>query len=117
MGHADFARHLLVSDNAVGQIHVLTAEGALDSNTYTPLRDAIIKAALKYTRAVIVDVTSLDVTAPSAWTVFTSAQWQLGQWPDVPVILVCGHQHGRTEIAHNAVARRVEVYPSVAAAV
>ena len=110
---ADYVRGLLITDDAAGETHVLTVDGVLGSTTYRPLRDAIIESALGCPLAVIVDVSGLDVPTPSAWAVFTSAQWQIGQWPDVPVILVCDHERGIKEIAHSAVARYMEVYPSV----
>lgn len=95
---------------------LLTARGTLDSATYRPLRDWIIKAALDEPQAVIVDVTCLDVPAESAWVVFTSARWHVAKWPEVPIILACGHAGRRSAIARNGVARYVPVYPSVRAA-
>jgi anti-anti-sigma factor len=95
---------------------VLTPRGVLDSSTYRPLRDKVIKAALDEPRAVIVDVTDLDVSAESAWAVFTSARWHVGRWPEVPIVLVSEHSHVRSTIARNGVTRYVPVYPTIQAA-
>ena len=95
---------------------LLTVAGVLDSSTYLELRNSVIKAALDQRGAVLVDVSALDVPAPSAWSVFTSARWHVSTWPDVPIILVCGHANGRTAIVRNGVARYVPVYPTVEAA-
>ncbi len=103
---------LVMSTAEIANARVLTAEGCLDGTTYLPLRDAIIKAALDEPAAVIIDVTALLVPAPSAWAAFTSARWHIGQWPDVPIALVCAHRGGRTAITRNGVARYVPVYPS-----
>ncbi|MDT5010875.1 MAG: hypothetical protein QOH57_2492 [Mycobacterium sp.] len=91
-------------------IRVITARGVLDTATYLPLRDTIIEAALDGACAVIVDVTELVVPAPSAWAVFTSARWHIGEWPDVPMALVCADRHRRLEIARNGITRYVAVY-------
>jgi hypothetical protein len=96
---------------------VLTVHGTLDSVTYRSLRDQIIKAALDEPNAVIVDVTWLAVPAESALVVFTSAQWHVAKWPDVPIMLVCEHAAGRSAITRNGVDRYVPVYPSVRAAI
>lgn len=95
---------------------LLTVDGVLDSSTYLKLRDCIIKAALDEPRVVVVDVTALEVPAPSAWSVFTSARWHISTWPDVPISLVCAHAGGRADIARNGVTRYVPVYPSIDAA-
>ena len=96
---------------------VLTVRGTLDSITYRSLRDQIIKAALDEPKAVIVDVTHLGVPAESAWVVFTSARWHVAKWPEVAIMLVCGHPAGRSAITRNGVTRYVPVYPSIRAAI
>ncbi|HEY1840802.1 MAG TPA: STAS domain-containing protein [Mycobacterium sp.] len=105
-----------VRTDTAGPTRLLTAEGVLDGTTYLKLRDAIIKSALEEPRAVVVDVNDLDVPAPSAWSVFTSARWHVSTWPDVPVILVCQHDGRRSTIASTGVTRYVPVHASVAAA-
>ena len=113
----DPCSRLSVAIQAASEIAVLTAHGTLDSSTYRSLRDRIIKAALEEPRAVIVDVTHLDVPAESAWVVFTSARWHVNRWPEVPIMLVCERPAGRSAIARNGVGHQVPVYPSIRAAI
>lgn len=96
---------------------VLFAEGVLDGSTYLGLRDAVVKAALSEPRGVIIDVTALMVPASSAWSVFTSARWQVSTWPDVPVLLVCAHGEGRTAIRRSGITRYVPVHEDLVEAV
>ena len=51
---------LAVVRGTAATLPLLTVEGVLDSHTYRTLRDAVIKAALGRTAAVIVDVNGLD---------------------------------------------------------
>ncbi len=95
---------------------LVTVRGVLDSSTYLELRNNVIKAALDQPRAVLVDVSALEVSASSAWSVFTSARWHVSTWPDVPIMLVCGHAAGRAAVARNGVARYVPVYSTIDAA-
>jgi hypothetical protein len=87
--------------------------GVLDSSTYQSIRDQVIKATIDEPRAVIVDVSELEVPTESAWVVFTSARWHVGVWPDVPILLVCRHAIGRSAIIRNGVVRYVPLYPTV----
>ena len=114
---ADHLGRLAVSASDAAGVRMLRATGFLDSSTYLSLRDTIIKAALDQPRAVVIDVTSLVVPAPSAWAVFTSARWHVAEWPDVPMALVCGHAEGRAAVIRNGVARYVPVYATHAEAV
>lgn len=107
------ASELTVHADTVESSCLLTISGVLDSSTYLELRNSVIKAALDQPRAVLVDVSALEVPAPSAWSVFTSARWHVSTWPDVSILLVCGHERGRTAITRNGVARYVPVYPTV----
>lgn len=109
--------NLAISSDTADTVCVLTAVGVLDSSTYLTLRDAIIKTALDEPRAVFVDVNQLDVSASSAWSVFTSARWHVKTWPDVPVHLVCGQAARRRTIARVGVTRYVPVHASVDAAI
>src|SRR5689334_5980371 len=111
----DPAPLLNVSATQVDGVCVLTVDGVLDSLTYRPLRDAVIKAALDAPRAVVVDVSALDVPVRSTWSVFTSARWHVGQWPDVPIALICAHRSGRDAIKRNGISHYVPVYDTVAA--
>jgi hypothetical protein len=75
---------LRISTTGVADACVLSIGGVLDDKTYVPLRDAIVKTALDEPRALIVDVTGLTVRNDPAWAVFTSARWQIAEWPDTP---------------------------------
>jgi hypothetical protein len=108
---------LRLTASAVRNICVLTVDGVLDDTTYIPLRDAIVKAALDEPRAVIIDVTRLVVREDPAWAVFTSARWQITEWPDTPVGLVCAHNRGRNALRRNGITRYLPVYPTMKSAV
>jgi hypothetical protein len=108
---------LRLTASAVRDIRVLTVDGVLDDTSYIPLRDAIVKAALDEPRAVIIDVTRLVVREDPAWAVFTSARWQITEWPDTPVGLVCAHNRGRNALRRNGITRDVPVYPTLKSAV
>lgn len=108
------ASTLVVAADTREDTAVLMPRGRLDSSTYRSLRDEIIKAALDRPRAVIVDVSKLFVPAESAWAVFTSARWHVGTWPEVPIMLVCDHDEGRSAIKRNGITRYVPLYPAVA---
>jgi hypothetical protein len=107
------ARELVVSADIVRNVCQLTVDGVLDSSTYLQLRDTIIKAALDQPRAVLVNVDALDVPAPSAWAVFTSARWHIRTWPDVPIMLVCSRAARRIIIKRNGVTRYVPVHSTI----
>lgn len=100
---------ILISVTSRGEITLLTVDGVLDSTTYREVRDTVIKAALSEPRAVVVNVSRLVVPTETAWSVFTSARWHVCVWPDVPVLLVCDHQQGRTSLRRNGIQRYVPV--------
>ena len=112
----NFRSPMAVSADTAGGACLLTAEGVLDSSTYLQLRDAIVKAALDEPSAVLIDVNGLDVPAPSAWVVFTSARWLVDTWPAVPIHLVCEGADKRETMALNGVKRYVRVHPTLEAA-
>ncbi|ART73982.1 sulfate transporter [Mycobacterium dioxanotrophicus] len=102
-----------MSTRVWGNNQVLSVGGVLDRSTYRDLRDLVIKTALDEPRAVIIDVTDLQVSAESAWCVFTSARWHVSVWPDVPLILVCRHAGGREAIRRNGITRYVPLYATI----
>ena len=107
---------VVVSEDTAGAVYLLAVDGVLDSSTYLRLRDTVIKAALDEPQAVLIDVSALDVPAPSAWSVFTSARWHVSTWPDVPIVLVCGHEGRRRAIGRTGVTRYVPVHATIEAA-
>jgi hypothetical protein len=108
---------LSITESTVRDMRVLTVDGALDATTYMLMREAIVKAARDEPRAVIVDVTKLVVREDPAWAVFTSAVWQVTEWPGKPIALVCAHDRGRNALRCNGITRYVAVYPTVQSAV
>ncbi len=108
---------LRVTASTVADARVLTVDGVLDDTTYIPLRDAIVKAARDEPRAVVIDVTMLAVRDDPAWAVFTSARWQVTEWPDIPIGLVCAHDKGQHALRRNGINRYVPVYPTLQCAV
>jgi hypothetical protein len=108
---------ILVREAARDGVSVLIVDGVLDSSTYLTLRDRIVKAALDEPPAVVVNVSALRTPTPSAYAVFTSARWQVSRWPDVPLLLVCGHATGRDALRRQGITRYVPVYDSLDAAV
>jgi hypothetical protein len=92
---------------------LLILDGVLDAVTYSPLRDTIVKAALDEPPALIIDVTDLTARDDPAWAVFTTARWQIAEWPDVPIGLVCAHDHGQNALQRNGITRYVPVYPTL----
>jgi hypothetical protein len=109
-------QRILVREATQDGVAVLIVDGVLDSSTYLELRDRIVKAALDEPFAVIVNISALRVPAPSAYAVFTSARWHVSRWPDVPVLLVCGHPTGRAALRRQGITRYVPVHPSLDAA-
>ncbi len=112
----DPVRPLTVATQSVGPATVLTAKGILANTTYRSLRDEIVKAALDQPDAVIVEITELAVPVESALAVFTSASWHVGRWPEVPIVLACGHSRGRNALYRNGVSRYVPVFTTVESA-
>lgn len=98
-------------------VSVLLVDGVLDSTTYLLLRDTIIKAALDEPVAVVVNISALRVPASSAYAVLTSARWQVSRWPDIPVLVVCGHAPGRDALRKQGIDRWVPVHETLDAAV
>jgi anti-anti-sigma factor len=107
------ASAVTVATGFVNRVPVLTLQGVLDTSTYQSLRDEILKIALDEPRAVIVDVSRLDVPDDSAWAVFTKTRWQVSESPNVPIALVCEHLRGRQIIRRNGTTRYVPVYRTI----
>lgn len=108
---------LHIKATAAADSRLIILDGVLDGVTYAPLRDVIVKAALDEPPAVIVDVTDLSVRDDPAWAVFTSVRWQIAEWPDIPIGLVCAHDHGRNALHRNGITRYVPVHQTLDSAV
>jgi anti-anti-sigma regulatory factor len=107
---------LRFSTNDVGDARVLIVNGVLDATTYLLTRDAILKAALDEPRIVVIDISSLTVREDPAWAVFTSARWQIAEWPGVPIGLVSIHEQHRNNLRRNGITRYVPLYATVESA-
>jgi hypothetical protein len=108
---------LRITRGAVADACVLTVRGVLGHLTYLPLRDAIVKAALDEPAAVVVEITDLRINDDPALSVFTSARWQVSEWPDTPIGLVSTRADRLKALRHSVVARYVPAYPSLQEAV
>jgi hypothetical protein len=97
----------------VQEARLLTVEGVLSAETYLPLRDAIVKAALDEPTSVVIEISGLSVREDPAWAVFTSARWQIAEWPDVPIGLVTHHGQDRNNLHRNGITRYVPVYATL----
>jgi hypothetical protein len=107
---------LRIARGDAGDACLLTVEGVLADTTYLSLRDAIVNAALDEPNVVIVDINSLVVRDDAAWAVFTNARWQVSEWPDTPIGLVCAHDRGQNALRRNGITRYVPVYRTLQAA-
>ena len=108
---------LRIDAEDIGDVRLLSLDGALDATTYLSVRDAIVKAALEEPQTLVVDVTCLLVRENPAWAVFTSARWQVSEWPDVTIALVCAHEQGQNALRRNGITRHVPVYPTLDSAI
>jgi anti-anti-sigma regulatory factor len=106
-------RELRFNTTDVDDARVLTVDGVLDATTYLPMREAIVKAALDEPRIVIIDISWLTVREDPAWAVFTSARWQVAEWPGVPIGLVSSHEQDRNNLHRNGISRYVPLYATV----
>lgn len=108
---------LRIVRSALENASVLTVRGVLGHQTYLPLRDAIVKAALDEPAAVVVEITDLRINDDPAMSVFTNARWQVSEWPDTPIGLVCARADRLKTLRHSAVTSYVPAYPSLHEAV
>jgi anti-anti-sigma regulatory factor len=113
----DRMSELRVSAKDLEGARVLSVDGVLDASTYVALRDAIVKAALDEPHFVVIDITRLNVREDPAWAVFTSARWQVAEWPDIPIGLVSSHEQVRNNLHRNGITRYVPAYATMEAAV
>ncbi|HET9889871.1 MAG TPA: STAS domain-containing protein [Mycobacterium sp.] len=96
-------------------VAVLTVDGELDAANSTTVRERILKATSD-AAAVIVDVSGLKVHAESAWSSFMGAYWQIGNAPNVPIVLVCTDRAAREAVSTSGVTHFMPVYSSEKAA-
>jgi len=105
-------RSLAVAARTEQSVVILTVEGVLDAGNTAALRDSIIEATLGEPSAVVVNVSTLQVPAESAWSAFISARLQIDTRSDVPIVLVCLNRATREAITRSGVTRFTHVYPT-----
>jgi len=47
----------------------------------------------------------------------TSARWQIAEWPDIPIGLVCARDHVQNTLHRNGITRYVPVFPTLECAI
>jgi len=92
---------------------VVSPVGVLDSRSYLTLRDGLVKAAAEQPSAVFVDVDRLDVPVVSAWSVLTSAQWLVDDWPGVMICVLSAKPEVRSILHDYGFTRYIGVFPSL----
>jgi len=68
------------------EIVVLAPTGTLDAENRDTLRDRVLSASAAEPRAVLVDITALEL--PGGTTLFDEVAGQLARWPGVPLLVV-----------------------------
>ncbi|HVW42106.1 MAG TPA: STAS domain-containing protein [Amycolatopsis sp.] len=106
----------IVHRESVGCL-IAKLHGRLDSLSYRPLRDELIKLAVEQPRAVIVDVDHLEIQSETVLTVFSSAWSRVQVWPEVPILLVARDSVPRRSLGRTAIARAVPVFGSLREAI
>lgn len=106
-----------IRQQQLGAIIVVSPVGVLDSANYLTLRAALVKAAAEQPSAVLVELDELDVPAPSALAVLTSAQWMVSTWPAVPICAVTANPATQATLVTNGITRYVAVFASRDAAI
>lgn len=94
---------------------VVVPHGRLGLTTYRQLREQLFKASTDNPRAVIVDLTALDVESATSLSIFSAVRRRLSQWPGVPLLLVAGTGPMRALLRRTA--RLPAVHDSVGSAV
>lgn len=96
---------------------VVSLTGVLDSLSYGPLRDSLIKLAMEEPRAVVARLDDLQVGHESLLTVFSSVWMRVSDWPGVQIFLVAKDTDRRIAIARSAVSRFVPVFAGIEQAI
>ncbi|HEY7593429.1 MAG TPA: STAS domain-containing protein [Actinophytocola sp.] len=95
---------------------VVTARGVLDRSTYEKLRSALVKCAVDEPRAVIADLSGVEVLDSASFALFAQLSAQLSDWPGLPLLLVTGSGHAAARLPSH-VRRFVRVCSSVPEAI
>jgi anti-anti-sigma regulatory factor len=108
---------LRLEDHAVDDAIVVTPTGRLDIASYGQLRDHLIRVGTDVPRAIVVDLTGLDVESDTTLAIFPAVHTRLRQWPGVPLLLVTGGGPVRRWLGRTETARFLTVHETVGGAV
>jgi anti-anti-sigma regulatory factor len=97
-------------------VTVLRLTGVLDVDDYPQVRDSLTTAALQAGPALIVDIDGLRAREDRVWSVFTSARWDIRQWPDIALALVSSDPAVQMRLGDVSVAPYLPIYSTLAAA-
>jgi hypothetical protein len=103
-------------DDRAGSI-VVRPVGRLSVATYPQMRDALLKAAVEWPEAVVVDLAGLAVDRISTLSVFPTVWLRLADWPGIPLLLAAGSGPLAATLQASAVPRFVPVHHDVDAAI
>jgi anti-anti-sigma factor len=107
---------LRLEDRTQDDTVVVVPTGRLEVGSYRQLRDHLLKVGTNHPRAVVVDLTALDIETSSSLAVFPAVHTRLAQWPGVPLHLVTGTRHTRRLLDRSRTARYLPIHESVPAA-
>ncbi|HEX6360929.1 STAS domain-containing protein [Actinophytocola sp.] len=108
---------LRLEDRAQDDTVVVHPVGRLDVASYRQLRDHLLKVGADHPRAVVVDLTAVDVESGAPLAVFPVVHSRLQQWPGVPLLLVTGMKQIRRLLARNRFLRVHDSVPEAMAAI
>jgi anti-anti-sigma factor len=108
---------LRLEDRAVGEAVVVTPTGRLDVVSYRQLRDHLIMLSTDIPRAIIVDLTGLDIESDATLAIFPAVHTRLEQWPGVSLLVVTGSEPVRRGLGRTNTARFLPVHETVSDAV
>jgi anti-anti-sigma regulatory factor/anti-sigma regulatory factor (Ser/Thr protein kinase) len=114
--NGDGTAALRLRTRRVAEVSVLIAEGTLDLASYAVLRDELLKHVMDIPRAVVVDVSALEVPTAATLAVFATVWMQVSEWPGVPILIVEPDPAGRRRLRNQGTTRYVSVFPTLAEA-
>ena len=91
---------------------VITLHGALDLPGTLPLRTALLKCLSEQPRALLVDLSGMELQEPTALSLFTALARQATRWPGTPVLLCAPRPDARTFLERRRYGR-LSVHPGL----
>lgn len=108
---------LRLEDRAQNEVVVVRPVGWLDVRSYQQLRDHLLKLGTDHPRAVIVDLTDVNVASDTSLAIFPAVQTRLQVWPGVPLLLVTGGGAARALLTRTSTGRFLPVHDTVCDAI